>query len=313
MFVSGCRIEINETGTVLRFSPGLLIGGNISHDCGLSRGIGWFVEALLPLAAFCQRPLSLSLTGVTHHPLDLSADTFAHVTLPLLQNFGLQGALLSVKRRGRLPRGGGEVAVSLPNVRSALKPVYIVDEGLVRRVRGVASASHLAPSLCARLVESARGVLHNFLPDVQISADCQTGKGGGSSPGYSLCLTAQATSGVLYAAEACALPSGAGDDVSTPEDVGRRVALQLLREIETGGVVDSAHQPLLLLLMALTPEDVSKVRLGPLTPQAVNTLRLLREVFGLTFKIQEERDNGRSSYLLTCMGLGFVNTHRKAT
>ncbi|RYG59643.1 hypothetical protein EON64_20025, partial [archaeon] len=170
---TGCRIEINETGTVLRFSPGLLIGGSVSHDCGLSRGVGWFVEALLPLAAFCQRPLSLSLTGVTHHPLDLSVDTLAQVTLPLLQNFGLRGATLSVRRRGRVPRGGGEVSVSLPNARSALKPVYIVDEGLVRRVRGVASASHVAPSLCARLVEAARGVLHDFLPDVQVSVDCQ--------------------------------------------------------------------------------------------------------------------------------------------
>jgi hypothetical protein len=150
-----------------------------------------------------------------------------------------------------------------------------------------------------------------------------------------------------------------------------------------GGVVDSAHQPLILQLMVLTPEDVSKVRFGRLSVQAICTLRLLKEAFGVTFKITEERtavlsatahdgrdagDNttdeeededenetsasedineegeeeessgsdagsaeegnsaavtaeegadkcpsSRSTFLLTCLGIGYVNTNRKAT
>ena len=44
-----------------------------------------------------------------------------------------------------------------------------------------------------------------------------------------------------------------------PEDIGRETALQLLEEVWKGGVIDSTHQPLVLILMVLGPEDVSKV------------------------------------------------------
>jgi len=46
---NGMVLEINETGTSLRYVPGVLQGGVLEHDCGLARGIGWFVEGVLPL------------------------------------------------------------------------------------------------------------------------------------------------------------------------------------------------------------------------------------------------------------------------
>lgn len=43
-------------------------------------------------------------------------------------------------------------------------------------------------------------------------------------------------------------------------------------------------QGLVLLLCALGPEEMSEVRLGPLTPHAVRTLRHIREFFNVQFK-----------------------------
>ena len=43
-------------------------------------------------------------------------------------------------------------------------------------------------------------------------------------------------------------------------------------------------QGLVLLLCALGPEELSEVRLGPLTPHAVRTLRHIREFFNVQFK-----------------------------
>lgn len=67
--------------------------------------------------------------------------------------------------------------------------------------------------------------------------------------------SAESSSGVLTSTERCAAVRGG----ELPEDVGRDAALQLLEEIWRGGVVDSQHQPLVLLLMVLGPEDVCKV------------------------------------------------------
>lgn len=101
----GCRVEINETGTSFRFFPGILTGGKISHDCGTSRSIGWFVEGILPLSVFCKNPLELTLTGITNDSLDLSVDILKSVTIPLLMNFGISNIQMKVKRRGAAPKG----------------------------------------------------------------------------------------------------------------------------------------------------------------------------------------------------------------
>ena len=45
-----------------------------------------------------------------------------------------------------------------------------------------------------------------------------------------------------------------------PEDLGASTTEALMAEVQRGGVCDSAHQPLVLLLMAIGPEQLSKVR-----------------------------------------------------
>ncbi|CAN0020715.1 unnamed protein product [Hapterophycus canaliculatus] len=49
---NGTQVEINETGTTLRFKPGYVTGGRADHDCGTTRSLGWFIEGLIPLALF---------------------------------------------------------------------------------------------------------------------------------------------------------------------------------------------------------------------------------------------------------------------
>ncbi|KAA8521507.1 hypothetical protein F0562_012183 [Nyssa sinensis] len=40
-------VEINETGTKLKYKPGNVMGGkHLVHDCGVSRSIGYFLEPL---------------------------------------------------------------------------------------------------------------------------------------------------------------------------------------------------------------------------------------------------------------------------
>jgi RNA 3'-terminal phosphate cyclase-like protein len=65
------------------------VGGRIEHDCGTTRSIGWFLEAIIPLALFSKRPLHVTLTGITNDNLDLSVDSIRAVTLPLLKQFGV--------------------------------------------------------------------------------------------------------------------------------------------------------------------------------------------------------------------------------
>ena len=91
----------------------------------------------------------------------------------------------------------------------------------------------------------------------------------------------------------------------------RRSRSALLEQIKAAGVVDSANQPTALLLMALGPEDVSRIRLGPLTPFAIETLRHIHDFFGVAFQIETDDDDG--SLLLSCRGVGFRNNSKRVT
>ena len=82
---NGARIEINETGTVLKYTPGMILGGKFQHDCGNKRSIGWFLEILLALGPFAKKPMQAVLTGITNDQIDVSIDTFRSTTLPLLK------------------------------------------------------------------------------------------------------------------------------------------------------------------------------------------------------------------------------------
>eukprot|EP00947_MAST-08B_sp_MAST-8B-sp1_P004605 g4605.t1 len=300
---NGTQVRINETGTELRFTPGVVVGGRITHDCGLQRSMGYFLECIIPLAIFAKKAVHLTLTGITNDDMDLTVDTLRTTTLPLLRHFGVSGDIqLQIKKRGAPPSGGGEVIFVCPIVKQ-LEPIHLVEEGFVKRVRGVAYATRVSPQTSNRMVEAARGVLNAFLPDVHIFTDHYKGTESGNSPGFGLSLVAKTTEDCLISAECTASKGG-----TLPEDIGRQAALMLCQEVANRGCVDTSNQSLCLLLMVLGPEDVSKIRLGKLSPYTIVCLRQLRDFFGVTFKIAP--DPKTKTIFLSCLGIGFKNMAR---
>ena len=72
----------------------------------------------------------------------------------------------------------------------------------------------------------------------------------------------------------------------------------------------SCHvQGLVILLCALGPEELNEVRLGPLTPHAVRTLRHLKAFFGATFSIKPQAAS--KTIFLSCIGAGVKNVSKR--
>eukprot|EP01035_Chromulina_nebulosa_P020430 gene20430-26511_t len=286
----GCTIEVNETGTQLYYRPGLLIGGTITHNCGTSKSIGWFIEGILPLALLCKSPVKLILTGITNDSQDFTVDVLRHVTIPLLKHFiDCNLPTIEVKTRGCAPKGGGSVVFTCPVVKSIL-PIYNIHSGKVRRVRGTIFCAKISPTIITRVIDSVKSVLGGIISDVYIESDHTKGKESGLSAGYSVCLVAESTTGNKLSIERTA-GQYADNGAELPENIGQDAALMLLDEISTGGVVDRSHQSLVLLLMALGPEDVCKVRFGELTKNSIEILRLLKDAYGIVFKIKVDSED----------------------
>ncbi|KAH9329493.1 hypothetical protein KI387_001601 [Taxus chinensis] len=321
----GCVVEINETGTKLRYKPGVLVGGKyLAHDCGTARSIGYFLEPLIILGLFGKTPLSITLKGITNDDKDPCVDTFRITTLPMLKHFGipLEDLELKIVSRGAPPNGGGEVRLKVPIVQNSLTAVTWVDEGMVKRIRGVAYSTRVSPQMVNRMVDASRGILNRLLPDVYIFTDHYTGQLSGRSPGYGISLVAETTTGCLISAEcaaSCSISEESGDHSDAenqkapilPEDIGSKGAMLLLEEIKQGGVVDSTHQGLLFLLCALCPEDVSKVRVGKLSAYGIKTLRHIKDFLGVQFNIKPDPTTG--TVILTCIGCGYKNLSRKVS
>lgn len=302
---SGTKIQ-NSKGR-LQFYPGTIVGGQITHQCNLNRCISYYLEALLCLAPFCKNPLEVTLLGVTNDQLDPTVDALKASAIPLIKKFigDVEGVKLDIKipARGFRPDGGGKVEFTCPVVRQ-LQPVQVTEVGKIKRVRGSAVAARVSPQMANRLIDTAKGKLLKFLPDIYIYSDHTKGKTSGLSPGFSLALSAETTEGCIYTASAVSNHKGSGLGPTVPEDLANRATCVLFEEIRRGGCVDSICQSLALTLMAFNQRDVSTIRFGTLTTYSILYLRHLKEFCGLTFRLESGEDD---EIVATCAGIGYKN------
>ncbi|KAI0082812.1 18S rRNA biogenesis protein [Panus rudis PR-1116 ss-1] len=303
---NGTVIEISVTGTAILLKPGVIQGGSITHECPLSRSVGYFLEPVIMLAPFAKKPLQLTLKGITSDDQDLSVDLIRTATLPHLQLFGIsEGLELRIKKRGSPPLGGGEVQFICPIVKQ-VKILNFVDPGRVKRIRGIAHAVRVSPQFSNRMIEAARSVLNRYIPDIYLYSDVYKGEDSGKSPGYALSLLAESTTGAIHCSEAVSKPG------ATPEDIALLASRALLSEIKRGGCVDRKHQTLVLLMMVLGSEDVGRVRMSEPSPRTIQFLRDVRDYFGTSFKIvpANKDDPSCMELIYSCYGTGYVNANR---
>ncbi|XP_036140529.1 RNA 3'-terminal phosphate cyclase-like protein isoform X2 [Monomorium pharaonis] len=278
---NGTKIELNETGTSIYYNPGLLNGGELEHDCSLQRGIGYYLEAVMILAPFCKNCIDLKLKGVTNNTIDPSVDRIQAAGIPILKRFLVVGnneIVLTIRKRGVAPLGGGEVQFKCP-INRHLKTIQLEDSGMVKRIRGTACSIRVSPAIANRIVESAKSVLLKFLPDVYIYVDHCKRSTSGKSPGFGVTLAAETTKEVFFSGQAFSPLMTTGSLPCVPEDLGKEAAMKLLDEIYRNGCVDSVFQSMTATFMALGKKDVCKVRVGPLTP-AINT-ECLKRILGV--------------------------------
>lgn len=306
--------------------------------------MGWFLEGILPLAPFGKEDLCLRLEGGSTDGLcheDPSVDYIQTSLLPVMKRFGIgkddgdrlssgHSLSLSVKvlRRGAAPLGGGEVVFTCPIVKEIVEPLEMVDMGMIKRVRGTVVSCKIPPSSAARVAHSSKGLLHRLLPDIWIHTDVHSSRkkergndntggaaslrsGCGPSPGLSVCLAAESTTGMILAAEACLDASREKKGELLPEDLGVKAAALLLDEIRKGGCIDTGAQSLALLFMCLGPEDVSRIRVGTLSQYTIVSLRLFKKAFDVEFKVRADEET--RTVLLSCFGTGYRNMARAST
>ena len=132
------------------------------------------------------------------------------------------------------PNGGGSIFFKCP-IKFNLKPIQLTKCGKIKRIRGVAIATRVSPQIANRMVNKAKGLLLNYIPDVYIYTDHFRGKNSGKSPGFGLALVAETTEKNFFTGEAYSNPSGSEKGPSLPEDVAQKATFDLFEDIYRGG------------------------------------------------------------------------------
>lgn len=318
---NGTKIRLSPCGTEIEFIPGILYGGKLEHDCCVEKSIGYYLDVLIAFGPFCKFPIDANLKGVTNSNDNPSVDHIKSSAFNILKRFIVENDSFDLKviKRGLKPNGGGEIHFRMNCVKK-LKNVQISQCGMVKRVRGIVYACKVSPTFANRTVESGKGVLLNFIPDVYINTDQLKGKNSGLSPGFGINMQAETNEGVTFSVECI---STNHDRDTLPEDIGKECANKLLDEIYRSGCCDSTFQWIMILFMALGPKSVSKVVVGTLSAYSIRFLQLIREFFGITFKLdkfndednlddEENVNEGSPRVVLTCVGLGYSNITKMA-
>jgi len=328
---NGSVFEINETGTKLRYRPGTLLGAQspIYFKCPTTRGIPYWLEPMVVLLLFCkERQSTITFYGATYHELDCSVDQIRSVLFSILRKrFNVQDIKIDLKNRALSPSGGGKVRLTVPSIQT-LKTIDLTDPGMIKRIRGLCYTISMAPTLANRVRGTCNEILTDYIPDVWIFNDAtsredllkaidkinNTTNAKKASAGYGLTLIAETTNEVVLSVhQLYQLKKDRKTDQlpMTAEEFGKKMARMMLEEISYGGTVDTSVQPMVLLLMALCTEDVSRVRLGRISKQSVNLLRLIKELLAVTFKVKQDPETG--TIFASCMGMGYSNIWKQAT
>ncbi|OCK77700.1 18S rRNA biogenesis protein [Lepidopterella palustris CBS 459.81] len=339
---NGSSIEFSYTGTTLVYRPGLITGsaeglgtsgGVLRHElpAGCSRGISYFLIPLCLLAPFSKSQVNVLFTGpgvITSATStgDVSVDTVRTAILPLYAQFGISNNIeLRILKRsspgsgGR--GGGGEVQLVFGHQVRLPKTIHILNAGRVKKIRGVAYATGVSGSNNARMIETARGVLNQFVPDTYIFSDVSSAPlvpiENKSNPGakrkigigFGISLVAESSTACLYSADVASPPSGG----QTPEDIGKQCAYQLLETISKGGVVSSVAAPTMLMLMAMGSEDVGRLQMGRHVLGTEEIIGLGRDLraFGAAGWGLRDASGDDGDIIVSIVGRGVGNVGRK--
>ena len=190
--------------------------------------------------------LNIHLHGLTNHPDDNSVDTIQNQLIPFLKtHYRLDNELaMKIVKRGYLPSGGGHVHIIIPAVRKFSK-TNLEDKGYVKRVRGTCAGSKISTSILNQVKDKVKARMLEYLPDVWVYTDYFKGDKSSISPGYSLSLQAETTTGATITYDAC-YESG------TPEQWADKTVNAFLDELQNAGVISTNYQWFALTLMALS-------------------------------------------------------------
>lgn len=260
----------------VRFEPGsLTLGRHYVWDIGSAGSTTMLALALLPVLAFASSPVEVELRGGVFQDFAPSLYHLQYVVLPLLSRMGLE-ARATMDRPGYVPRGHGVLRVTVEPARGGLRGLRWDHAGAVRRIWGIALASHLAERrVSERMARSAADVLarSGYRAEFELVDDEAS-----LQPGAALAAFAEREGGARLGADR------AGALGRSAESIGRTVAAHLIEDLQSGATLDRYATDQIVPFAALA-EGESRFRIAANTEHLQTNTWLAREFLGVSIHL----------------------------
>lgn len=259
----------------LTFEPAPLGTADATVDVGTAGSLPLVLQTVLPVALATPGAHRFRLTGGTDVAWSPPVDYLRNVVLgpAMLRAFRMK---LDVVRRGFYPAGGGEILFEAQGWKEAA-PIDMLERGRLVQIRILCAASKALEErrVAERLGESAAAVLQRYGVRVHVEASY----GETRSPGCVATCVADFAGGQRLGGSAL------GERGLPAEEVGRRAAEQLAREIDAGAPVDEHGADQLIPWVAL---NGGAYRAGAISEHTLSNLWVTEKFLG---KLVEREDH----------------------
>lgn len=296
--ITGGQLDGSYVGSSkIEFKPGKEIkGGDYNFDIGTAGSTMMFAQTVLPVGLFASSPVTFKIKGGVFQDFAPSAYHTQYVLFPYLKNIGAD-LELKIEKVGYVPQGKGEISLHIYPLSSSLKPLALLNQGSIIKIEGIALSSHLKEKKVGeRMAEEAKKVLQKkgYKAEIKIVDDNTS-----VQPGAALALFAYTNTGCIIGADMAGAPG------RSSEKIGRKVAQNLIEDIESGATVDRFLADQLIIYSALA-EGTSEYIVPRLTSHIETNLWLVEKIIGAKTEISVcvEEQTGRKNKKIKIEGIG---------
>ena len=259
----------------IKFYPGEITAKDLQVKIETAGSITLVLQALIPPALIAQNPIKISFDGgATDTFFSPTVNHFRYVFLKVLEKMGAE-VEINILKRGYYPEGGARVEITA--FPSKLKNLNLVERGKLLKVLVISGASGFLKNkkVAERQIAGVREILGKLkLPTEERVEYYDT-----RCPGSQICLIAEFENTLIGT-------DNLGKLGKRAEDVGKEVALELLKEEKSGACLDKHLADQILPFMALAP-DKSQVTISEITGHCKTNIWVIEKFIEGKFEIKD--------------------------
>jgi len=266
--VTGAELGSSE----VKFIPGKIHDGNFSIDIGTAGSTALILQTLVPVAIHAPNPVKFQITGGTNVKWSMDFEYMQHIFGYYMKTIGIDYHI-EIEKRGFYPKGGGKILVTIsPGTPSTLN---LTKRGKFQKidVRAIAENRLKTKQVAKRELKGFSTILKIDKQFIEYNSADSIGTSMHAHAHY----------------ENCKLGSSViGDIKISAEEVGKKCAIQLKKQIDSSACVDEWMADQILPYMAFASSG--KIHVAHITQHTETNIHVIEKFLPVKFTIDKENN-----------------------